>query len=313
MKKLFFVLSFLALAGSVLRCATIINQRVGYVDMNRVIEASPETKEIKDELMADLKTMKGNIKIFQDRIDALEKEIKTMEDEMSKYEQSKNQQPAVPPSAPSPAVSAAIGVPSPTTLSSSPSPAVNSAVSAPSPSAFPTPSSPAVSAATSAHSPAGFPTQSSPMTNQEVFGSSVTHAVPGAFASPPFNTPVSISSVMPQGAFASVPGSVQISSTAQQGTVAVSSPSFTYADIEAKKDLLAKQKLDLEEYKSSAETTEKNMNKKIKKNLLGKIYDSIKDVSEEEGLTIVLDSSNVLYDESMTDITDKVIDKLKQK
>jgi len=123
---------------------------------------------------------------------------------------------------------------------------------------------------------------------------------------------VSISTV------SSVPGNISPSTgTAKQDItnkgVQVSSPAFSYADIETKKETLTKQKLDLAEYISATEIEEKNLNKKLKKNLLGKIYDSIKDVVEEEGLTVVLDSSNVLYDEGVADITDKVISKMKKK
>ncbi len=287
MKKIFYALLCFALVPGVLRCATIVNQRVGYVDMNRVIEASPETKEIKDELMADLRTRRDNIKIFQNRIDSLEKEVKTMEAEMSKYEQSLKQQ------AISPQPSADISVSSPAALS----PDLSAQSEMPRSSLF-------VSSAQAVVQPAAVAVSTSAMPSSH------------QYSTPPVNTLPAVAPVMaPQEQYS--PAGVQASTASPQGVaanpVAVSSPSFTQADIEGKKDLLSKQKLDLDEYKSSTDTAEKNMNKKIKKNLLGKIYDSVKEVSEEEGLTIVLDSSNVLYDEGMTDITDKVVEKLKKK
>lgn len=96
------------------------------------------------------------------------------------------------------------------------------------------------------------------------------------------------------------------------GTVTqIPSPTFTTADIEAKKVTLEKQKSDLEKYIAATKQEEKDINNKAKKNIMGKIYDAIKEVSSEEGLTVLVDSCNLIYGEDAQDITDKVLKKLK--
>ncbi|MFH0948357.1 MAG: OmpH family outer membrane protein [Elusimicrobiota bacterium] len=94
-------------------------------------------------------------------------------------------------------------------------------------------------------------------------------------------------------------------------TTAIASPTFTTADIEAKKKSLENQKDDLEKYISDTKQEEKAINNKAKKNIMGKIYDTIEEVSSEEGLTVVVDSCNLIYGEDAQDITDKVLKKLK--
>jgi len=96
------------------------------------------------------------------------------------------------------------------------------------------------------------------------------------------------------------------------GTITqISSPTFTNADIETKKVTLEKQKNDLEKYITVTKQEEKDINNKAKKNIMGKIYDAIKEVSSEEGLTVLVDSCNLIYGEDAQDITEKVLKKLK--
>lgn len=261
-KKILAVSSiFLFAVSGISHPATIVNQRIGCVDMGKVTDSSPESKEIKAELLADLQTRKGNIKIFQSRIESLENEIKMMEEELSRYEQK------IKPGS----VFSSTGTSSGSSKDSS-GVSPDLSYSVPSSSASASEVSTAVRYSTE---PAG---QNLP---------SVTGAV-----SQPVNTSTVTAPVM---------------------EIMVSSPAFSAADIENKKSILTKQRVDIAEYISATEIEEKNISRKIKKNLLGKIYDSIKEVVEEEGLTVILDSSNVVYDESMTDITDKVIDRLKKK
>ncbi|MBI5574502.1 MAG: OmpH family outer membrane protein [Elusimicrobia bacterium] len=91
----------------------------------------------------------------------------------------------------------------------------------------------------------------------------------------------------------------------------ISSPTFTTADIETKKVALEKQKSELEKYIAATKQEEKDINNKAKKNIMGKIYDAIKEVSSEEGLTVLVDSCNLIYGEDAQDITEKVLNKLK--
>lgn len=91
----------------------------------------------------------------------------------------------------------------------------------------------------------------------------------------------------------------------------ISSPTFTTADIEIKKVTLEKQKSDLEKYIAATKQEEKDINNKAKKNIMGKIYDAIKEVSNEEGLTVLVDSCNLIYGEDAQDITEKVLKKMK--
>ncbi|MEW6557137.1 MAG: OmpH family outer membrane protein [Elusimicrobiota bacterium] len=198
--------------------ATISIQRIGCVDINRIIEEYPEAKKIKDEMSANLQARKENIKNFENQIETLENEITSMEEQLQKYEESKKEIEIYSSSTP---------IPSEVNLSTE--------------------------------------------TAEIVAVSTESIAVP----------------------------------------VEISSPTFTMADVEAKKNLVEKQKQDLEKYIAVTKKEEKEITRKIKKNMLGKIYDAIKEVAVEEGLTIIVDSYNLIYGEDAQDITDKVLKKLK--
>ncbi len=113
-------------------------------------------------------------------------------------------------------------------------------------------------------------------------------------------------------ALAEVPSSTETVVVVTTETVTqISSPTFTTADIETKKVTMEKQKSDLEKYIAVTKQEEKAINNKAKKNIMGKLYDILKEVSDEEGLTVLVDSSNVIYGEDAQDITEKVLTKLK--
>lgn len=52
------------------------------------------------------------------------------------------------------------------------------------------------------------------------------------------------------------------------------------------------------------------LEKEITHQVLGKIYDVIKEIAQTEGYAIVLDKKNILYSEMENDLTEKVIQKL---
>ena len=192
--------------------ATISIQRIGCVDMNRIMDEYPDAKKIKDELSANLNTRKENIKNFQSQIIATDMEIKQMEEQLQTY-------------------------------------------------------------------------------NEEQKKTKEIAAV---------------------AALAEVPSSTETVVVVTTETVTqISSPTFTAADIETKKVTLEKQKSDLEKYIAVTKQEEKAINNKAKKNIMGKLYDTVKEVAEEEGLTVLVDSSNVIYGEDAQDITEKVLKKLK--
>jgi Skp family chaperone for outer membrane proteins len=208
-----------------LRCATIVNQRMGSIDMNRIIDENPEAKAIKDELSAGVEIRRNSANTYREQITKSTQEIKDMEEQLRRYKES---------------------------IIAKPEPAATASGSA-------------------------SPYQTAPDTGAPVAVSS----------------PVAISP-------APVP-------------IVVSSPTFTAQDIEDKKALLQKQETDLTDYVIETEQQAKDINKKARRNLLGKIYDSIKEVAEEEGVTVVLDNSSMIYDDGVVDITDKVIKRMKSK
>lgn len=213
--------------------ATIASQRIGCVDINRVIKEYPEAKKIKDDLSEDLKTRKEQIKMLQNQIPEDENKIKNMEEELGKYnkfmkEKQEKQASAVEQMAMADAGSTA--------------------------------------------APA------------DGMGSSTDTVVS------------STDTVSP----AVVPAEIQLSS-----------PTFTQDDIDAQKTAVEKQKKDLEKYIKETEQAEKDINMKVKKNIFAKIYDAIKEISDKEGLTVVVDSYSIIYGEDAQDITEEVIKKLK--
>jgi Skp family chaperone for outer membrane proteins len=71
---------------------------------------------------------------------------------------------------------------------------------------------------------------------------------------------------------------------------------------------LNKEKLNkmLKEMKKELAKLEKDITRQI----LGKIYDVIREIAQTEGYAIVLDKKNILYSEIENDLTEKVIQKL---
>jgi len=214
------------LSISFLHSATISIQRIGCVDMNRLLDQYPDAKRMKDELSTNLNIRKDNIKLFESQISSAETEIENMEGQLQKYnEKQKNTQ-----------------------------------------------------------------LQAAAPATTTVRQSTGTIAVSTGIAS------------------TIVPGAPVVSAAASPQ---VSSPTITAADITAKKAALQKQENEFDKYKAETKKEEKDLNNKVRKNILGKIYDAIRAVANEEGITVLVDSNNLIYGEDAEDITDKVLKKLK--
>ncbi|OGS43824.1 MAG: hypothetical protein A2539_06115 [Elusimicrobia bacterium RIFOXYD2_FULL_34_15] len=230
--------------------AAISVQRIGSVDMNRIMEAYPEAKKMKDELSSNLKIKKDNIKIFQQNIEAAEDEVGRMEEELKKYEYAKREQEI-----------------SEMAMQSS-----------------------------NNENTSTEQVESSTETFNISYGSVVKST--GSVAA---STSTAVTSKFDE---------MKIEPTKIE-PVQISSPSFTQNDITLKIKNIEKQKKDLENYIAGAKKDEKEINSKVKKNILGKIYDAIKETANERGLAIIIDSSNLIYGEDSEDITETVIKKLK--
>lgn len=230
-----------------LSAATIVNQRIGSIDMTRLLKDNPAADEIRESLSADINKRHENIKFFQSKIEELEQEIEKMGTELKNY----------------------------TELSKAAAEKAGQ-----------------VAASTDAV------TSISSGTVAEVSSSS---GIAAHISQPAESTESHVEAVHQQ---------QEPETKEQTGTINISSPSFTAQDIETKKQELETQQKALEEYIRDTAKAEKSIDAKVKHNLLGKIYDTIKDIVEEEGLTVVLDSSYIIYDDNVQDITDKVIRKL---
>ncbi len=72
-------------------------------------------------------------------------------------------------------------------------------------------------------------------------------------------------------------------------------------------------RLDKEKLNNRVEEMKKELTgleKEITHQVLGKIYDAIREIARTEGYAIVLDKKNILYSEMENDLTEKVIQKL---
>ncbi|MBN1385317.1 MAG: OmpH family outer membrane protein [Elusimicrobia bacterium] len=217
MKKYVFrsvlILHFTFYIFNCLYSATISSQRIGCVDINRIIKEYPEAEKIKEELSANLKTRKDYIKTLQSQIQTDEVKIKNMQEELDKY--------------------------------------------------------------------------------NELMQEKKENAIQ-------------------QMALAETESSTDtVSIPIETETVEISSPAFTQDNIESEKKVLEKQKEDLEKYIKETKEAEKDINIKTKRNIFSKIYDVIKEVSDREGLTVVVDSYSIIYGEDAEDITEQVLKKLK--
>ncbi|HAM38281.1 MAG TPA: hypothetical protein DCP53_02610 [Elusimicrobia bacterium] len=230
-----FILTFNFLLLTCLYSASISVQRIGSIDMVRILDEYPEAKAIKEELSTNLKIKKDNIKTFQEQIETIENEIDRMEEELIKYQESVRQAE------------------------------INEM-------AFQTTR----------------PSLESVETSSETIVTSTQTDTNSTYESGT-DTANQI-----------VPENIQISS-----------PTFTVDDIDLKKKNLKKQKEDLEKYIKETKIEEREINKKARKNMLGKLYDAIKEVANEEGLAVIIDSSNMIYGEDAEDITEKVLQKLR--
>jgi len=71
---------------------------------------------------------------------------------------------------------------------------------------------------------------------------------------------------------------------------------------------LKKERLDEMIEKMKGELT--RLEKEITHQILGKIYDVVREIAQAEGYAIVLDKKNILYSEMENDLTEKVINRL---
>ncbi len=93
-------------------------------------------------------------------------------------------------------------------------------------------------------------------------------------------------------------------------TLPVVSPVSTATVVSLEEEIIWK-KEELDDMVKEGEKEILKKEKEIKYQILGKIYDVIREIAKKEGYTVVLDKSNVLYSEkSADDLTEKVIKKL---
>jgi len=71
---------------------------------------------------------------------------------------------------------------------------------------------------------------------------------------------------------------------------------------------LKKEKLNETVEKMKEELT--RLEKEVTRQVLGKIYDVVREIAQDEGYAIVLDKKNILYSEMENDLTEKVIKRL---
>ncbi|MFH1541239.1 MAG: OmpH family outer membrane protein [Elusimicrobiota bacterium] len=295
------VLLFIALSSyrptTCLYGATISNQRVGCVDMNRIMEEYPEAKKIKDELSADLSMRKKNIKNFEAQIDLVELEIKQMEEQFQKYNEEqkkiKENQNKIP-------------IVTTTDISSSTcTDIVDAAVESSKEDIVVKSSSEAI-------------TQISSSTGTDIVDAAVEPSEEDVVRSSSETIAQTLSSTENTVVESSIED-IAVESSEEDAVVKpsskfiaqISSPTFTIEDIEAKEIALEEQKSDLEKYIIVTKQEEKTINSKVKKKIMGKIYDIIKETCDAEGLTVLVDSCNLIYGEDAQDITEKVLKKLK--
>ncbi|MCD6311264.1 MAG: OmpH family outer membrane protein [Elusimicrobia bacterium] len=106
--------------------------------------------------------------------------------------------------------------------------------------------------------------------------------------------------------------------SAEASRVAVSTTSATDTEIStttAKIDTLAEQMEELKKQKNllSAEAKEslKNIKSEYVSQIMGKIYDACAEAAEEGGYDLIIDKSNAVYGIPATDLTEKILEKLK--
>ena len=110
------------------------------------------------------------------------------------------------------------------------------------------------------------------------------------------------------------PASVAVSSAAAPSTSA-SALTAHIADLDRtiadKSKALETKEADFKAFESQAEKSLLDLEGRKTEVLLGRIYSAIQDVAKNEGLSIVVDKSQILFGHKAVDLTDKVIQKLK--
>jgi len=82
-------------------------------------------------------------------------------------------------------------------------------------------------------------------------------------------------------------------------------------DITDKTKLLEAKEADFKVYEDQAEKSLLDLESRKTEILLGRIYGAIQEVSRSEGLSVVVDKSQILFGHQGVDLTEKVLKKLK--
>ncbi|MFH1724660.1 MAG: OmpH family outer membrane protein [Elusimicrobiota bacterium] len=82
------------------------------------------------------------------------------------------------------------------------------------------------------------------------------------------------------------------------------------AEIAAKRGLLAEKETAFREYQLGVEKNLIEIEDRRAEILLGKIYQALRDVARENGVSVVVDKNQILFGQDSVDLTQKVIDKL---
>jgi|GEM_PF-663832 len=91
-----------------------------------------------------------------------------------------------------------------------------------------------------------------------------------------------------------------------------SSPAVIEQTIKMKKDQITAGRAEIEAFQKQAEDDLLDYENRKNKLILGTIYKALKEVSEEEEISVVVDKKSILYGQKPVDLTDRVIDRLKE-
>lgn len=92
----------------------------------------------------------------------------------------------------------------------------------------------------------------------------------------------------------------------------VGGDTVTVRDIQDRKTQILKMEKELEEFIDEAKKKIVSLDEEHTEKMLRNIYETIKKVGKEEGISIILDKKHILYGTELLDLTDKVMEKLKR-
>jgi len=84
-------------------------------------------------------------------------------------------------------------------------------------------------------------------------------------------------------------------------------------DIVTKKQTLQKKEWEYEEFKKKVETELKDFEESKTLLVMGELYRIIEDLAKEENISIVVEKASILYGQAKTDLTEKVLDRIRGK